>query len=139
MTESTDGHDIVLYDGVCNYCNASVRFVIARDPPGRYRFAALQSDVGKSLLADHHLPPASMETVVLIEGGKVYTRSTAALRVARRLTGAWPLLYVFIIVPRPIRDWCYGVFARNRYRWFGRTDACQIPSPEVRQRFMDQK
>ena len=139
MTESTDGHDIVLYDGVCNYCNASVRFVIARDPGGRYRFAALQSDVGKSLLADHQLPAESMETVVLIEGGEVYTRSTAALRVARRLSGVWSLLYVFIILPRPIRDWCYGIFARNRYRWFGRTDVCQIPSPEVRQRFLDQK
>ena len=97
MTESTDGYDIVLYDGVCNYCNASVRFVIARDPRGRYRFAALQSDEGKSLLGEHHLPAESIETVVLIQGGEVYNRPPRRA-IARRLTGAWPLLYVFIVI-----------------------------------------
>ena len=137
MTEPRNDHNIVLYDGVCNYCNASVRFVIARDPSNRFRFAALQSEAGKSLLRHHLLSQDSMETVVLIEDGKVHTRSTAALRVARKLSGAWPLLYGLIIIPRPIRDWGYSFFARHRYRWFGRTNACQIPSPEVRGRFLD--
>lgn len=126
----------VLFDGVCNLCNASVLFVIDRDPGGYFRFAPLQEAPAQALLRAHGAAVPPLSSVVLVEGGRVYTRSTAALRIARRLTGAWRLLYVCLLVPRPIRDAVYDWVARNRYRWFGRQDACRVPTPELRQRFL---
>jgi predicted DCC family thiol-disulfide oxidoreductase YuxK len=131
-TESTA---IILFDGVCNFCCSSVQFIIARDPAQRFTFASQQSDRGKQLLADAKLPP-SMDTFVLIENGIVYTRSTAALKVATRLTPPWPLFTVFRIVPTFIRDAAYRVIAQNRYRWFGKKETCWIPTPEIRARFL---
>jgi len=125
---------VVLFDGVCNLCNASVLFVIDRDPGGRFAFAPLQSGVAARLLAHRGYGETSLGSVLLLEGGRVYERSTAALRVARRLGGWWPLLYAFIAVPRPIRDAVYDWIARNRYRWFGKEEACRIPTPELRSR-----
>lgn len=131
---------LVLFDGVCNLCNASVNFVIDRDPSGYFKFASLQSEAARGHLArcgpafTPTDPPAS---IVLIEGGACYRQSTAALRIARRLRGLWPLLYGFIIVPRPLRDAIYDWIARNRYRWFGRRDTCRIPTPELRDRFVE--
>jgi predicted DCC family thiol-disulfide oxidoreductase YuxK len=127
---------VVLFDGVCNFCNASVRFVYARDPQGRFRFAPLQSEAAQSLLRGREVGDP-MGTVVLIEGEKISTRSAAALRIARGLRGLWPLLYIFIVIPWPLRDWVYNLIARNRYRWFGRTEACQLPTPELAARFLD--
>jgi len=128
---------IVLFDGVCNVCDASVRFVFGHDRDGVFRFAPLQSPIAKSLLHRHHLPSDDLDTVVLIEGDHVSTRSTAALRIVRRLGGAWPLLYGLIVVPRPLRDAAYRWFANNRYRWFGRRESCAIPAPGLRERFLD--
>jgi predicted DCC family thiol-disulfide oxidoreductase YuxK len=133
---------VVLFDGVCNLCNASVLFVIDRDPDSRFRFAALQSDEAQVLLREidadrDHDRPLDLSSVLLIEGPHVYDRSGAALRIARKLSGAWPVLSVFLLVPRPIRDAVYNWIARNRYRWFGRQDACRIPTPELRARFLD--
>jgi predicted DCC family thiol-disulfide oxidoreductase YuxK len=129
--------NIILFDGVCNFCNASVQFIIRRDPRQRFRFGALQSEPGQALLKQHGITPtADLQSVVLIENGRLYTHSTAALRIARQLSGAWPLLYGFIIVPRPIRDWVYAFVARNRYRWFGKKEACSIPTPEQRALFI---
>lgn len=133
---SADGHAVVLFDGVCNLCNASVRFIVRRDAGGYFRFASLQSDVGRALLEEHGLPRDEMASVVLVEGGRAHTRSDAALRVARRLSGAWPLLSAFRVLPRFVRDGVYGWIAANRYRWFGRRDACELPSPELRDRFL---
>ena len=135
------GHAVVLFDGVCNLCNGSVLFVIDRDPSGYFRFAPLQSDEARRLLAAHagagqDVAGGDLSSVVLIEGGRLYTRSTAALRVARRLTGAWPLLYAFAAVPWVARDAVYDWVARNRYRWFGREDACRVPTPDLRARFL---
>jgi predicted DCC family thiol-disulfide oxidoreductase YuxK len=127
---------IVLFDGVCHLCNGSVNFIIERDPERRFRFAPIQSPIGQELLRRHDLPPDAIDTVVLIEGEKAYTRSTAALRIARRLGGLWPIAYAWIIVPRPIRDAVYKLVARNRYKWFGKKDACMMPTPEVRERFL---
>ncbi|MCC6808738.1 MAG: thiol-disulfide oxidoreductase DCC family protein [Deltaproteobacteria bacterium] len=124
---------IVLFDGVCNLCNASVNFIIDRDRDGYFRFAALQSETAKALGETFSGDP---ESVVLIEGGKRYAHSTAALRIARKLRGAWPLFYAFIVVPRPLRDVVYRFIARHRYRWFGRKDACRLPSPELKARFL---
>jgi predicted DCC family thiol-disulfide oxidoreductase YuxK len=129
-------HATVLFDGVCNLCNGSVLFVIDRDPAGYFRFVALQSDTARRLLAEHGGPPPDLSSIVLVEGGRVYTRSTAALRIARRLTGPWRLLHVCLLIPHPIRDAVYDWVARNRYRWFGREEACRLPSPELRARFL---
>ena len=138
---------VVLFDGVCNFCDASVNFVIEHDPDGYFKFAPLQSDAGKKLATEHGLAsetaavdPADdlipIDSVILIEDGKAYTHSTAALRIARRLEGLWPWAYALIVVPRPIRDLFYRLFARYRYRMFGRKDECMVPSPEVRARFL---
>ncbi|HVG10481.1 MAG TPA: thiol-disulfide oxidoreductase DCC family protein [Thermoanaerobaculia bacterium] len=130
------GEPIVLFDGVCNLCNGSVQFLLKRDPERRFRFAALQSDAGRSLMAEHGLIVDSLSSVVLIEGGKVWQESSAALRIARRLPGAWKLLWVFAAVPRPLRDAVYRWIARNRYRWFGKAETCWLPTPELEARFL---
>jgi predicted DCC family thiol-disulfide oxidoreductase YuxK len=128
---------IVLFDGVCNLCNGAVQFIINRDREGRFSFASLQSAVGQAQLRQFGLSTNAFDTFVLVEGGKAYTRSTAALRIARRLPGAWRLLYGLVIVPRPLRDWVYGLVARNRYRLFGRRDSCMMPTPELKAKFLD--
>ncbi len=128
---------LILYDGVCRLCAASVLFVIRRDPRKRFHFAALQSPLGQTLLARHRLPQDEFQTFVLITEDGHDTRSTAALKVARELGGWWPLLYGFILVPAPIRDLVYRIVARHRYRWFGKRDACLVPSADIRDRFVD--
>ncbi len=135
MTPAND-HPIVLFDGVCNFCDASVNFIIRHDRRGRFQFAPLQSDVGKDLCAEHGLKRQRLDTLVLIERGVAYTRSTAALRIARRLSGPCRLLYALIAIPQPVRDAAYGWFARHRYRWFGRRHECAIPAANVRSRFL---
>lgn len=127
---------IVLFDGVCNLCSGSVQFLLKRDRAGRLRFASLQSDAGRSLLAEHGLPVDSLRSVVLVEDGRAWQESSAALRIARHLPGAWKLLRVFAAVPRPLRDAVYRWIARNRYRWFGKAETCWLPTPEVKSRFL---
>ena len=127
---------LVLFDGVCNLCNGSVQLLLKHDPEGRFRFAALQSDAGRSLLAKHGLAADILSSVVLIEGGRVWRESSAALRIARHLPGAWKLLWAFTAVPRPLRDAVYRWIARNRYRWFGKTETCWLPTPELKARFL---
>lgn len=131
---------IILFDGVCNLCSRSVRFVIRRDPHARFRFAALQSDAARRACAGvGATPPAVVEpdTIIVIVNGRALERSDAALAIAARLGFPWRLLAALRIVPRPIRDAAYRFVARNRYRWFGRTDACMVPTPELRARFID--
>ena len=138
---------VVLFDGVCNFCDASVTFVIDHDPDGYFKFAPLQSGAGKALAAEYDLAsetagdnPAddliAIDSVILVEDGRAYTHSTAALRIARKLGGIWPVLYAFMIVPKPIRDFFYRLFAKYRYKMFGKKDECMLPSPEVRARFL---
>jgi predicted DCC family thiol-disulfide oxidoreductase YuxK len=138
---------VVLFDGVCNFCDASVNFVIEHDTAGYFKFAPLQSDAGKRLSEEHGLSskmgkaePADdlipIDSVILIEDGEAYTHSTAALRIARHLGAPWSWLYAFIIVPARVRDIFYRLFARHRYRIFGRKDECMLPSPEVKARFL---
>ena len=126
----------VLFDGVCNLCNGFVRFVIARDPAARFRFAALSTPAAQDLLrrAGVSHPP---DSIVLIEDDRVYVRSDAALRIVRRLTFPWPLAFALTTVPRPIRDAVYGFIAARRYQWFGRQETCMVPTPDLRRRFMD--
>ncbi len=127
---------IVLFDGICNFCNSSINFVIEHDSKGYFKFAPLQSAAGEELIAEHGIDTAETDSVILVEDGKAYTHSAAALRIARRLDGIWSLGYVFIIVPRPIRDALYKLFAKHRYRLFGKRDACMMPTPDVRARFL---
>ncbi len=127
---------IILFDGVCNFCNGSVNFIITRDAKNYFKFAPLQSDVAHSLLEKHKIDKAATDSVILIENEKAYTHSTAALRVARKLDGAWSWFYVLIVVPRFIRDFFYKLFALNRYRLFGKTEACMIPTPEIKEKFI---
>lgn len=130
---------MILFDGMCNFCNGAVNFLIDRDPSGRLAFAALQSEVGRALLAEHGLDPPGVgaaDTLVLIEGERASIRSTAALRITAYLRAPWPLLRLLLVVPRPVRDAGYRVFARNRYRWFGRRETCRAPTPDIRARFV---
>jgi len=127
---------LVLYDGTCGLCNRSVQLILRHDRRGRFRFAALQSELGRALLARHGLPVDALDTVVLVKDGRAWTKSAAALRIARGMDGPWPLLRAFAVVPRPVRDFFYDRLANNRYRIFGRVDACMLPPPEVRARFL---
>lgn len=133
---STGDKPIVLFDGVCNLCNASVNRIIDRDPGDTFRFAALQSEVGRSLAAEHGIDADRLGSLVLIEDGQAYVRSTAALRIARRLNGPLRLLWPLVIVPAPLRDLVYRLVANNRYRLFGKRDRCRLPTEQDRARFL---
>ncbi len=126
---------VVLFDGVCNFCNGAVNFIIRHDGGKKFKFAPLQSEIGQELQAKYGIGE-DVDSIILVENDKAYTHSTAGLRVAKGLGGIWSLGYVFIIVPAFIRDWAYRLFAKNRYRLFGRQDACMLPTPEVRERFL---
>ncbi|MEE9526987.1 MAG: DCC1-like thiol-disulfide oxidoreductase family protein [Syntrophobacteria bacterium] len=129
-------HAVVLYDGVCNLCTWWVQFIIKRDHKGYFKFGALQSDAGRKFLENQRLRPEATDTVILIEGYRYFTKSDAALRIAARLSGFWPILRVFSLIPRSIRNWCYDIIARNRYKWFGRANTCMLPSRENLLRFI---
>ncbi len=131
-----DQQPIILFDGVCNFCNGSVNFIIKRNSKTPILFAALQSEAGQRLLREYKLPVNKMESILFIEQGKAYMQSTAALRICRYLRGLWPLGYGFIIVPKFIRDGIYNWIAKNRYKWFGIRKECMIPTPEMKTRFL---
>jgi predicted DCC family thiol-disulfide oxidoreductase YuxK len=130
---------IVLFDGVCNLCNGSVNFIIDRDPDGAIRFASLQSKAAQRLLESLGRAEefASVDTMLLVEQGQIYDRSTAVLRTARHLSGAWRWLAAFEVIPRVLRDAVYRWIAANRYKWFGRSASCRMPTPELRARFLE--
>jgi predicted DCC family thiol-disulfide oxidoreductase YuxK len=130
-------HSIILFDGVCNLCNGAVQFIIKRDNKNQFLFASLQSEEGKQILEDNNFPANKSDSFLLVEDGKVYERSTAALRVLKNLSGLRSLLYGFIIVPKFIRDSVYNWIAKNRYQWFGRKDECMIPTPELKAKFLN--
>lgn len=127
---------IILFDGVCNLCNGAVQFVIRHDKKKIFLFTSLQSDAGQKLLAQYHYPLQELNSFILIENNQAYDRSTGALKVARCLNGILPLLYGFIILPKFFRDSIYNWIGKNRYKWFGKKDACMIPTPELKARFL---
>jgi predicted DCC family thiol-disulfide oxidoreductase YuxK len=135
MTDNLE-HTTILFDGVCNFCDGSVNWIIRRDPEGRFRFAPLQSAAGERLQRAHGLAPNALDTLVLIEGGRAHTKSGAALRILRQMPFPWPAAFALMVVPAPARDFVYDFFARRRYRWFGRKDECMVPRPGVRERFL---
>ena len=128
---------ILLFDGVCNLCNGVVQWVIERDPEGQFRFAALQSDAGQRLLEQHGLPTEAFDSFVMVDGDTYYTKSTAALRIARKLGLPYAILYPAIVVPKFVRDRVYDWVAANRYDWFGKRESCMMPTPEREARFLD--
>lgn len=130
------GPAAVLYDGVCNLCSATVRFIVKRDPAARFRFAPLQSDIARERLRNTGLPAGGPAFIVLVEDGRAYVKSEAVLRIAQRLRAPWPALAVFRLVPRVLRDACYDAVASRRYRWFGRKAACEMPAEDIKARFL---
>ena len=127
---------IILFDGVCNFCNGAVNFAIKRDKNKIFKFAPLQSEIGRTLIKQFNLPENDMRSFLLIENGKLYNKSTAALRVCRHLKGLWPLCYGLMIVPAFIRNAAYDLIAKNRYKWFGQKEECMVPAPDVKARFL---
>ena len=136
QTLDASENPVLLFDGVCNLCNASVQWILKRDKRGLFRFAALQSDTGQGLLKRFGIAADHFDSVVLIAGDQVFTHSDAPLEILRCLGGLWSLAIVFKIIPRPLRDIVYNWIARNRYRWFGRREQCMLPRREWQNRFL---
>ena len=128
---------VIFFDGVCNFCSFWVRFVIQRDPQGKFRLASLQSPLGRETCRRLNLPEDPPQSVILKEGARYYLRSAASLRILRQLSGFWSLTAVFLLVPAPLRDLAYRFIANHRYRWFGKEESCFVPAPETRGRFLD--
>ncbi|QHT66517.1 DUF393 domain-containing protein [Rhodocytophaga rosea] len=128
----------ILFDGVCNLCNASVNFIIDRDTHNKFVFAALQSESGQKAIQKCKIaiPQNDYDSLILIKGDKVFKKSTAALKIASELSGGWPLFYLFIVIPAPVRDIFYTLIAKNRYKLFGRSDSCRLPSAELNRKFI---
>lgn len=128
---------IVFFDGVCNFCNYWVRFILKREKKKNLLLSPLQGKTAASVLSRLHLHPTPLNSVILVEGERVWTQSSAALRICKYLGGGWKLFYGFIIVPKFLRDFVYNIIARNRYRWFGKSETCMVPRPEDRERFLE--
>ena len=127
---------IILFDGLCNLCSNTVQFIIKRDVKKQFHFASLQSDFGQQLLQKLNLPLSELNSFILYRNGKIYTRSTGALMVAKELGGAWPILSFFMIVPLFIRNGVYKIISNNRYKWFGKKNECWVPTPSLKDRFL---
>lgn len=130
-------HPILLFDGVCNYCNSMTNFIIRQDKKKVFRFSPLQSSFGQRILKENDLPMDVFESFILLDRGKLYKKSTAGLRAYNKLPWYWKWTQLFWIFPRFIRDWVYGIFAKNRYKWWGKREECMMPTPELRERFLD--
>jgi predicted DCC family thiol-disulfide oxidoreductase YuxK len=139
MAEVSGEHPVVLFDGVCNVCNRTVNFIIDRDPEGTFRFASLQSEAGRTILQGfgRTIPVGDPATIVVVDRSRLYEQSGALLRIARHMRGAWPLLTALLVVPRPLRDVLYRWAAARRYKWFGKSDTCRVPTQELRARFLE--
>ena len=130
-------HPVILFDGVCNLCIGAVQYVIKHDPKRIFRFASLQSSFGRKVLNNYNLAANTFNSFILFDNEKIFTRSTAALLVAKKLKGAIKLVYAFIIVPKFIRDAVYNMIAKNRYNWFGKKTECWLPTPELKALFIE--
>ena len=128
---------VVLFDGVCTLCNRTVDFIVRHDRAGRFRYGSLQSSTGRTLVEKFNLPADSLESIVLIDQGRVYTKSEAALFIARNLDNPWRFLALLQVVPRSVRNRVYDWVARHRYGWFGKQDTCRIPTDAEKQLFLE--
>ncbi|MEE1885983.1 thiol-disulfide oxidoreductase DCC family protein [Pedobacter flavus] len=136
MIEQED--QIIFFDGLCNLCNSSVQFIIKRDSKLNFKFASLQSEFAKTCLGEEFSSSALKKGVVLKKGDRIFTASSAALQIARKLDGLWPLLFCFYFIPKFFRDWVYGWIANNRNKIWGKKEECWVPTPEIAWRFIDQ-
>ncbi|MFN2261325.1 MAG: thiol-disulfide oxidoreductase DCC family protein [Psychroflexus sp.] len=138
MENLPEGKKIVLFDGVCNFCNASVRFILKRDKKDLFRFASLQSDLGKSLTDERGIDTDTIDSIILIDPGNAYyIKSTAALEISKDLSGLYPVLSLFLFLPEGFRNSVYDFVAKNRYKWFGKSETCPFPTPEENSKFLD--
>lgn len=131
-----DNRHIVIFDGVCNFCNGAVNFIIKRDPNGVFSFTPMQSNLAQELMNKHEIPNVGIDTFLLIKNDQCFVFSSAALEIAKELSGFWYIFNIFKFVPSIVRDFIYKVFARNRYVLFGRQETCMVPTEEVRSRFV---
>jgi len=128
---------LVLFDGVCNFCNFWIQFALKHDKKGKLKFGSLQGTTAQQILPQYNIDPAVLTSVIFIEDGIAYRESTAALKVCKYLDGGWKLLYVLIIIPAFLRDGLYKWIGQNRYKWFGKQESCMLPTPEQRARFVE--
>jgi predicted DCC family thiol-disulfide oxidoreductase YuxK len=129
---------IILFDGLCNLCNNSIQFIIERDKNDVYRFAALQSEIGKKMVDERNIDNSQVDSIILIEPGiAYYTKSSAALKIGKSFGGLWSLLGIFEWIPEKISNLLYDFIAKNRYKWFGKKEECMIPTPELKSKFLD--
>lgn len=135
--DNFENKSIILFDGVCNLCNASVNFVIKHDKKAQFLFASFQSDAAKEIMLHFNLKNLKLDSIVLVEGEKIYEKSTAALKIAKHLDGGFKAFYAFFIVPKFLRDLVYIFIAKNRYQWFGKRESCMVPSLELKNRFLE--
>jgi len=133
---NSEKHKIILFDGVCNLCNSSVLFVIKRDNNNVFQFASLQSEFGQLMAKKYTIDISEIDSIILLDDDKFYTKSSAVLRISKFLSGAYPLFYMFIVLPKSLRNWVYDFIAKNRYRWFGKRDSCMIPAKELMHKFL---
>ncbi|HWB54478.1 MAG TPA: thiol-disulfide oxidoreductase DCC family protein [Tepidisphaeraceae bacterium] len=134
MKQAAD--NLVLFDGLCNLCTRSVQFIIRHDQAAIFKFASVQSELGKEFYRKHGLDWDNPQTFLLVDGDRIFQRSDAAIEVARRFGGFWRMVSIFKIVPRRFRDWVYRIIANNRYRWFGKREQCMIPTEQIKNRFL---
>ncbi len=127
---------IILFDGLCNLCSWSVQFVLKRDSKDYFRFTSLQSEIAEHLSDEFNIPKGFYKSLVLIENKRVYFLSDAALKIARKLRGLWPILYVFILIPKPVRDYIYNIIVINRFKWFGKKELCFVPERNYSEKFL---
>ena len=133
----TQDKPIIFFDGVCNLCNSSVQFILKKDVNNVFLFSSLQSDAAKDILLQYNLENFDLSSIILLENGVIYQKSTAILKIAKRLKGIYKYTYVFIIVPKFIRDSVYSLIAKKRYKWFGKRDSCMVPTKEIKFRFLE--
>lgn len=126
---------IIFFDGVCNLCNGAINFIIDRDKNGSFKFAPLQSSIAEKYISQSVIK--NTDSIIYWDSGKLYSKSSAALKIARNLDGFWKVFYAFIIIPKFIRDYIYDIIAKNRYKWFGKRDSCRMPSQEIKNRFLE--
>lgn len=131
-----DNQKVILFDGICNLCNGAVQKVIEKDEKNQFKFASLQSAFGQEFLKENTLNDQNLDSMILLDGDKFYTKSDAALRIGKELKGIYGLSGIFLIVPRFLRNWVYDIIAKNRYKWFGKQESCWLPSPELEAKFL---
>lgn len=137
MKKNIPHQPLLLFDGVCNLCNNSINYIIKKDTKNVFKFASLQSDVAKKILLQFDSTNFDLSSIVLVDHDKLYFKSTAILKAGKHLGGIYKICYFFIVIPRPIRDLIYDYIAKNRYKWYGKKESCMIPTPELKEKFID--